>query len=130
MRIAHSKKKFMNITNSIRSKGFLGVIVGLFVLAALLGTFGLGEFVGSRLGGPFMDTHGMAGTILRIDGPALIINGRDQRERVVFTDPMTTVQSFRRGPDAQQVRVYDHIVVIGDPNAQGHVVAKFIRILP
>jgi hypothetical protein len=135
----------MNIANIIRSKGFLGVIVGLFAVSALMGTFGLGEFVGSRkaqfsyawsqhydqnFGGPLMDVHGMAGTVMKIDGNELIINGRDQREKIVLVDPLTTVQSFRQGPDAQIVRINDHIVVIGDPNAQGQIVAKFIRILP
>ena len=48
---------------------------------------------------------------------------------IVVADAQTQIGSFRQGTSSA-LQVGDHLVVIGDPNAQGQIVAKFIRILP
>lgn len=147
----------MNIIQIIKSKWFLTVIIALFSCAALFAAFGIGETVGyhkaqfsyawseqysRNFGGPqrgmfgmagetvFQNPHGADGTVIKIEDHTLIINGRDQREKSVIIDDQTQIESFRPNADTASVRVGDHIVVIGDPNMQGQVVAKFIRILP
>jgi hypothetical protein len=138
-------------TNFITSKVFIGIVIALFGCAALAASFGLGELVGyqkarfsyvwgdqyaQNFGGPrhglfgapgepmYIDAHGMSGTVLKIDGTTIVTRGIDNREKLVVTDPQTQIQG------APQIQINDHIVVIGMPNEQGQIVAKFIRILP
>lgn len=146
----------MSIIQIIKSKWFLTAIIALFACAALFVVFGIGEMVGyhkaqfsyawseqysRNFGGPqrgmfgmpgetvFQNPHGVDGTIIKIEGQTLLVNGRDQREKSVVMDAQTQIESFRQGASSA-LQVGDHLVVIGDPNAQGQIVAKFIRILP
>jgi hypothetical protein len=145
------------MTQIIRSKWFLMVVIALFSCAALFAAFGVGEMVGyhkaqfsyawsdqysRNFGGPqrgmfgmpgetvFQNPHGVDGTIIKIEDQTLIINGRDQREKSVIVDAQTQIESFQQDSKPISLRVGDHLVVLGDPNMQGQIVAKFIRILP
>jgi hypothetical protein len=140
----------MNI-NFIRSKVFLGIACALFGCALLAASFGIGELIGyqkahfsyawgeqydQNFGGPshgifgapgaprFMDAHGTFGVVLKVDETSLIVRGADNREKIIVTDARTQFEG------ATTVLVHDRVVVIGTPNAQGQILATFIRILP
>src|SRR4030042_4171400 len=96
----------------IKSRTFAGIIIGAFAVALLAATFSAGAMVGSHkarfsfawgdnyyknfagprggfLPGPrdleFMEAHGIAGKILRVDGSVLLISGGHDRERTIIT---------------------------------------------
>lgn len=136
----------MNISNIIKSKIFLITICVLFGCSILIGTFGVGQLVGYRkakfsyawseqytqnFGGPrrgmfgmpgeevFPNPYGVAGIVIKVRDNTLIVVGLDRREKSVIVDAQL-----------QRPKVGDHVVIIGEPNEQGQIVAKFIRILP
>jgi hypothetical protein len=136
----------MNISNIIKSKAFLVTVCVLFGCSILIGAFGVGQLVGYRkakfsyawseqydqnFGGPrrgifgapgeavFPNPYGVSGTVINIQSGTIIVVGPDRREKSVIVDAQL-----------QQPKIGDHIVIIGEPNEQGQIVAKFIRILP
>ncbi|MCX6731373.1 MAG: hypothetical protein NTX55_00020 [Candidatus Parcubacteria bacterium] len=82
-----------------------------------------GGFFGQINGRDFIDAHGVFGQIIKIDGSTIVINGRDNMEKIILTTDKTVIN----GP---QMKVNDYIVVIGDPNNAGQIEAKLIRLMP
>jgi len=147
----------MDINKILQSKKFkitMGIIGGLIVL---LLAFGIGAFVGLRranfsfrwaenyhrnFGGPrngffgeingrdFIDAHGVFGQIIKIDGSTLIINGRDNTEKIVVIKDKTIINGFQNNLKPADLKVNDYIVVIGDPNNTGQIEARLIRLMP
>lgn len=141
----------------VQSKKFMVLIAGLVGLAVLVGTFSLGVFVGyhkarfsyawgenyhNNFGGPrgglfqdfsgkeFMDAHGTYGQIVKVDSSTLVVNGRDNVEKIVVVNDDTSIMILRNAVKISDLKVGDSIVVIGEPNEQGQIEAKFIRFLP
>lgn len=150
------------ILNFIKSKAFITLVVVLFGLALLAGTFGLGLAVGyhkarfsyawgenyhRNFGGPkggffggdfldgfsgrdLIDAHGVFGQIAKIDGSTLIIKGRDNVEKIVLVQDDTSIMSFRDAIKLADLKIDDNVMVIGEPDDQGRITAKFIRLMP
>jgi len=104
------------------------------------------NFVGPR-GGPlgvmrgwggydFMDAHGTAGTIIKIvagasaDQAILTIKDANNTEKSVVANVQTTIQQFRQTIKLTDLKDGVNVVVIGEPDNQGQIEAKFIRLLP
>jgi hypothetical protein len=149
-----------NILKFFRSKAFLAVIVSLFGLALLVGTFTVGAFVGYKKaafsyqwgenyhlnfggprsgfvrqlgdfgGGDFIEGHGTFGQVIKIDGQTLIIEGRDKMEKVVLIKGDTELRGPNETSRSGDLKVNDFVVVIGEPNDSGQIEAKFIRVMP
>jgi len=140
----------MDINKILQSKKFKIVMSIIGSIIILLLVFSIGTIVGFKkanfsfrwaenyhrnFGGPregffgqingrdFIDAHGVFGQIIKIDGSTLIINGRDNTEKVVIIKNDTVIN----GP---QMKVNDYIVVIGDPNNTGQIEARLIRLMP
>lgn len=136
----------MNISNIIKSKAFLVTVFVLFGCSVIIGAFGVGQLVGYRkakfsydwseqydtnFGGPrrgmfgmpgeemFPNPYGVAGTVIKVRDNTLIVVGLDRREKSVIVDAQL-----------QLPKIGNQVVIIGEPNDQGQIVAKFIRILP
>lgn len=145
------------LSQFVQSKKFIVAIAGLVGLAVLIGTFSLGVFVGyhkarfsyawgenyhKNFGGPrgglfqdfsgkeFMDAHGTYGQIVKVDASTLVVKGRDNVEKIVVVSADTSIMSLRNAIKISDLKVNDNIVVIGEPNNQGQIEAKFIRFLP
>lgn len=129
------------------------IIVGLVIL---LFVFKAGMFVGFtkarfsfnwdknyhlNFGGPggfmpefdernFMAPHGTFGAIVKIDGSTIVIKGDDGLEKIILISDQTDIREFRDRLAAADLKVDAKIVVIGEPDEQGQINAKFIRILP
>jgi hypothetical protein len=122
-----------------------GVIIILFIV------FGAGVFVGTKkadfsfrwaenyqrnFGGPRFNGHGVFGQIIKIDTStstptsSLVINGRDNVEKIVLIKENTIINGFRNNIKPDDLKVDDYIVVIGDPNDAGQIEAKLIRLMP
>ena len=136
----------------------LKIIAGIFVLLLIFGTgvrvgfrkanfsYRWGENYHRNFGGPrhgwfhgldadeheFMNAHGTAGSILQVDvsGGTLVVKGKDNTERTILISAQTVIQKNRVAQQIADLKADDRIVVIGTPNAQGQIEAKFIRVFP
>jgi hypothetical protein len=147
----------MDINKILQSKILKSVIIGLGILLVLLVVFKAGTMVGVRkaifscrwsdnyhknFGGPkggvfqgfndkdFMDANGVSGQIVKIDSSDVMINDEDGIEKVVFIDQSTSIRRGRDNIKITDLNTNDFIVVIGDPNQSGQIVAKLIRVMP
>lgn len=133
------------------------VLVGLVCFIALLLAFHAGKAVGYRkarfsygwgenyhrnFAGPrhgfmhgfedreFTDAHGTAGKVLTVDAGTIVIKGRDGVEKTILVTTDTSIFRFRDAIAASDLKTDDTIVVIGSPDDQGRITAKFVRVLP
>ena len=140
-----------------RSKKFKFFLFGIGFVVILLVDFGLGvlvgykkanfsykweenysrNFMGSRrempggmMGKDFTNASGIFGEIIKIDGMNLTINGQDGVEIVVVLKPDTAIRDHRNSVKSADLKVGEHITVIGSPNDAGQIEARFVRIMP
>ncbi|MCX6790944.1 MAG: hypothetical protein NTV62_01975 [Candidatus Gribaldobacteria bacterium] len=89
----------------------------------------------------FMDASGIFGQIIKIDNststattePAvlkIIIRGRDNAEKIILVSGNTSIALTKDNLKPQDLKMDDLVVVIGEPNQQGQIEAKLIRIIP
>lgn len=80
----------------------------------------------------FVDGHGASGRILEAGGDRLVIlgNGPSEEEKVVLVSGATAVRRFEHAIPATELKPDDYVVVIGRPDEQGQINAKFIRVMP
>ncbi|MEK7463906.1 MAG: hypothetical protein AAB610_02160 [Patescibacteria group bacterium] len=133
-------------------------IIGIIGLAVVFAIFQAGVFVGfskasflfrggdnfyrafedgpGRMGGKMMfrdefsGGHGAIGKIIKINLPTLVVLGPDNIEKIILTNDSTEVRQFRDASSLDKLSIDQHIAVLGAPNDDGQVVAKFIRIIP
>lgn len=74
-------------------------------------------------------SHGLAGSILTVSGNTLTIKSSDNSEKTVIVSPTTAIREDFADVKAAQLAVNQQVVVIGEPNAQGQIEAKFIRVM-
>lgn len=144
-----------SMQNLIHSKFLHGMLLGIAVLVVLLAAFEAGMLVGARrvshfshwceqnermfappgpaqfFNVPFSpDGHGVFGNVLSTSGTSMTVEGQDGIEHVVIIVGDTLV---RRGQDnltSTDVHPNDHVGVFGDPDDDGDIEAKLIRIFP
>jgi hypothetical protein len=78
----------------------------------------------------FPNANGAIGKIIKIELPTIIVEDKDNTEKVVSIDDSTKIQKMATTITVNDLKVDDFIVVIGNPNTQGQIVAKFIRVMP
>ncbi|PIU01894.1 hypothetical protein COT68_00790 [bacterium (Candidatus Torokbacteria) CG09_land_8_20_14_0_10_42_11] len=147
----------MDTNKFFQSKFFKGVLCGIAALIIILLIFKAGMIAGIKkaefsghwsdnyhrnFGGPpngfggnlgdrdFLEANGVFGQIIKIDGSAIIVKGRQDVEKVVLINDQTIIERFRETIKPENLKVDDNIVVIGEPSDAGQIVAKLIRILP
>lgn len=140
-----------------QSKSFKIVFLGLAGFIAILLIFKIGMIAGYKkadfsrhwienyhmnFGGPrggffrdfddrdFMGAHGTAGQVIKIQDSDIVIKGRDNVERIVKVSDNTIISRFRDSIKIADIKVDEFIVVIGEPNKDGQIEAKFIRVMP
>jgi len=89
-----------------------------------------GGFFGDFIDGNFIKPNGVFGQIIKIDGQTLIIKDQENVEKAVIVNDNTIIERFRERIKPPDLKVDDNIVVIGEPNNNGQIEAKFIRIMP
>lgn len=147
----------MDINKIFQSKIFRGVILGLAALVVLLFIFKAGMIVGIKkadfscrwsdnyhqnFGGPkggfipgfgdrdFLDANGTFGQIIKIDGSTLVIRGQNDVEKIILVDDKTAIKSQGDTVKLADLKMDEYVVVIGEPNDAGQIVAKLVRIMP
>ncbi|HAS80533.1 MAG: hypothetical protein UR25_C0001G0139 [Candidatus Nomurabacteria bacterium GW2011_GWE1_32_28] len=78
----------------------------------------------------FPNAHGAIGKIIKIELPTIIVQDKDNIEKVVLIKDDTQIQEKREDMSVNNLKIDDFIVVIGNPNEQGQIEAKLIRIMP
>lgn len=81
-------------------------------------------------GKDFIDSHGSAGQILKIDGTEVVIKGQDGVEKIIIIKEDTSIVRLREAIKASDLKVGEDITIIGSPTDDGKIEAKFIRVLP
>lgn len=77
-----------------------------------------------------MNEYGTAGAIVKIEGSNLIISGRDNIEKSILVSTSTIIRMYQDTLHPADLKAGQQITVIGSPNNQGQIEAKFIRLLP
>ncbi len=75
----------------------------------------------------FMDAHGTVGKVVKIDGSTIVMQGQDNVEKTVVTSTSTLIRMNEKTLKASDLLPDERIVVLGSPNSQGQIEAKFIR---
>lgn len=146
------KKKFWQF-NSGHPKSLKWLLAGLVELLLLIGVFSLGMNVGFHkanftyswvshypknfnlpVGLPpakdFFNPHGVFGQILtNNNGSSLIIKDSDGNEKTILVSPGVTIRQNYQNLQPDNLKDNEQIIIIGDPNSQGQIQARFIRVL-
>ncbi|MCX6737180.1 MAG: hypothetical protein NTX26_00320 [Candidatus Parcubacteria bacterium] len=147
------------LTPAIDSKRKKNFLRGFIIALSFLFVFNLGIGVGREMerfacnwtasyhknfGGPEMgfienwrgqspaiiNGRGVAGKILQINADTLVIQSQNNIEIIVVMTPETQVTKLQDQVSRGELKMNDFIVVVGNPNVDGQIVAKLIRILP
>lgn len=80
------------------------------------------------LPGDFIEGHGTVGSIMKIEGNTLTIKGQGNVEKVVLVSDKTIFKSGMQDIKLSDLKVDDWVVIIGNPNDQGQIEARLIRL--
>lgn len=147
--------KFKNFLQSDKTKH---ILLGILITVIALLIFQAGVFVGYkkasfsfRAGDNFYRTfgehgfqqklpgmgmmdptnaHGTIGTVASILLPKVIIADRDGVEKTVLVDNKTDLRRFRDSIKPEDLKTGEMIMVIGEPNDNGQIEARLVRIMP
>ena len=145
----------MDVQKFFQSQSFAWLLKGLGGLILLLVVFQLGVFVGFRkagfsyhwaenyhrtFGGPrsgflgdwdgrdFTSGHGLAGTVIKVEGSTIVAKGSDGVEKLIMVSSATTLEQGHQPMLLANVKPDDRIVVLGTPQDDGSIDAKLIRV--
>lgn len=144
-----------NIKKIFESKTLVGFIYGIGAIIIIILIFSAGMSVGFRKASfgkawgenyernfgmmqdspmfgrnNFPNAHGAIGKIIKIELPTIIVQDKDDTEKVILIKEDTKVQEMRKNLSINDLKIDNFIVVIGTPNEQGQIEAKLIRIMP
>ena len=89
-----------------------------------------GGFNGIGMMNYFPNAHGATGKIIKIELPSVIVQDKDNTEKVILIKDDTKIQIGRTEIKTGSLKMDDFIIVIGAPNEQGQIEAKLIRVIP
>jgi hypothetical protein len=147
------KKIYEDIKKVFESKVSFRILGGIGIVIVLLLIFSAGITVGFHKasfghawgenyernfgmmpGRPMFDNFpnagGAIGKIIKIELPTIIVQDKDNTEKVILIKNDTQIQKMKNSITTKDLKIDDFIVVIGVPNGQGQIEAKFIRIMP
>ena len=78
----------------------------------------------------FPNANGAIGKIIKIELPTIIVEDKDNTEKVVLISADTKIEKAMTNIQPSALSNDDFVVVIGSPNNQGQIDAKFIRVMP
>ena len=78
----------------------------------------------------FPNAHGATGKVIKIELPTIIVQDKDNTEKVILIKDDTQIQERKNNITANNLKIDDFITVVGSPNEQGQIEAKLIRIMP
>ncbi len=149
------KKIYEDIKRVLGSKISTGILAGIGIIVVIMLIFSAGIVVGFHKasfgrawgenyernfgmrpdrpmfgGDNFPNAHGTTGKIIKIELPTIIVQDKDNTEKVVLIKDDTQIQKIKENIATNDLKIDDFIVVIGTPNKQGQIEAKLIRVMP
>jgi hypothetical protein len=79
---------------------------------------------------PGFNAHGGLGQIIKIDGNSIIIKDQANVEKTILITDKTAIIKDNHNIKITDLKVDDKVVAIGQPNNQGQIEPKLIRVLP
>ncbi len=150
-----------NLSNFIKSKTAVFIIIASFAAAILIFSFSIGVSVGYKkakfsyawgenyhnnfagpkggflrdfeknfMGEDFTEAHGFFGSIIAVEDSELVVKGKDNVEKIITISEKTDIRRFHDAVKIKDLKPDEYIVIIGEPNDQGRIDAKFIRVMP
>jgi len=100
--------------------------------------FGFPERMGpSMMKGEFGDfgnlpnAHGAIGKIIKVELPIIVVSDeKDNNEKIILIDEKTEIRKARNKVTQDELKVDEHVVIMGDPNSSGQIEARLIRFIP
>ncbi len=74
--------------------------------------------------------HGATGKVLTVTLPTFIIEDRDGTEKTIIVSSTTIIKSAMQITSSTSITPNALVVVIGQPNKDGQIEAKLIRLMP
>ena len=78
----------------------------------------------------YTESNGAFGQILKINTDSLVMTGVGNVEKIILLKDDTIIRTERKEIKSNELQVGNNIVVIGEPNENGQIEAKLIRIMP
>ena len=78
----------------------------------------------------FPNANGAIGKIIKITLPNIIVQDKDNTEKVIVIKDDTKIQKMMSAVKGSDLAIDDFVIIIGSPNDQGQIEAKLIRIMP
>lgn len=78
----------------------------------------------------FPNANGAVGKIIKVVLPNIIVQDEDNIEKTILIASDTKIQKGKDSIASTDLKINDFIIVIGTPNNQGAIEAKFIRLVP
>lgn len=153
-----TKQMKEKIAKIFESKVFVGILYGMGIVTILLIVLSTGISIGFRKASfgrawgdnyernfgmmqnrnnmigfgrdNFPNAHGANGKIIKIQLPTIIVQDKDNTEKVVLIKDDTQIQKLKENITSKDLKLDDFIVVVGNPNTEGQIEAKLIRIMP
>jgi len=149
----------MNIDNFLQSKRFKITIACMAIFIALLLVFSLGVYVGAqkasfsfrwaeqyhrnfagpaggflqefaRPGEQLLESNGIIGKIMQINGQQIVVEGKNNTERIVDVNEKTVIKYQNKDVQISDLKTGEDIIIIGKPNDEGRLEAMLIRVMP
>jgi hypothetical protein len=144
-----------NIKKIVESKSLFRILCGIGIVIVALLIFSAGVTIGFRKASfghawgenyernfgmmpnrpmfgndNFPNANGAIGKIIKIELPTIIVQDKDNIEKVVLIKNDTRIQKMMENIKTSDLLLDDFVVIIGSPNNQGQIEAKFIRVMP
>jgi hypothetical protein len=74
--------------------------------------------------------HGAFGMIVSVQLPTMIIKGPVEAEKTIVISTSTLIRDIHDQTASTSLSAGQNVVVIGEPDEQGRIIASFVRILP
>lgn len=78
----------------------------------------------------FPNAHGAIGKIIKIELPTIIVQDKGNTEKVILIKDDTQIQKMKSVATENELKIDDFVIIIGNPNEEGQIEAKLIRIMP
>lgn len=86
------------------------------------------QFINDIKGAP--NAHGAIGKIIKVELPNIVVLDKDQTEKVIIIKDDTNILERKEKVSKDTLTIDKFVVVIGNPNDDGQIEAKLIRIMP
>lgn len=92
--------------------------------------YGMGNMMGGSRNGNFKSSYGAMGKVLTVSSSTLtVLDNNDNVEKSVLINSETIMRNGRNNASTTAITPDSFVMVIGEPNKNGQIVAKFIRLM-